>query len=277
MSGAGGSPYRPDEYWSRAGALEGDDPLRAVLQLDVPLWMNRIVDKLQRNALEQVMPMLAARAPTVELGCGVGRWLHAIEDLRGGPVGVDLSPTMLRRARESQAGRLIRADAARLPFREGVAGSVLSVTVLQHLHYPEQEAALREARRITQPGGLLCFLERTGSRGAWHVFPRAVDDWISVARDAGWALRQHRGVEFLLPLRWVRALARALRVRSRAQSSPMAFRDDVRKYSLARTAYWTVVRAASAVSLVLEPTASRVLPPQAATHGLFLFTTRSGH
>jgi SAM-dependent methyltransferase len=48
-----------------------------------------------------------------------------------------------------------QADATRIPFRDGVFGSVLSNCVLEHI--PDDEAAVREAARVLRPGGTFVF------------------------------------------------------------------------------------------------------------------------
>jgi ubiquinone/menaquinone biosynthesis C-methylase UbiE len=51
--------------------------------------------------------------------------------------------------------QLIQADAKRLPFRDGMFHVVISNSILHHI--PEPLLALREAVRVTAPGGLLFF------------------------------------------------------------------------------------------------------------------------
>jgi ubiquinone/menaquinone biosynthesis C-methylase UbiE len=51
--------------------------------------------------------------------------------------------------------QLMQADAKRLPFRDGMFHVVISNSILHHI--PEPLLALREAVRVTAPGGLLFF------------------------------------------------------------------------------------------------------------------------
>ncbi|MFI1992850.1 class I SAM-dependent methyltransferase [Actinoplanes sp. NPDC020271] len=85
----------------------------------------------------------------LEIGCGTGANAPAIRGLGWTVIGVDLSAGMLRHA----AGRLptARADAARLPVRDGSLDAV--VTVLAHTDMPEYPAVVREAARVLRPGG----------------------------------------------------------------------------------------------------------------------------
>ncbi|WP_131738994.1 class I SAM-dependent methyltransferase [Actinomadura roseirufa] len=95
--------------------------------------------------------LLRSAAPRVlDLGCGEGALNVALPD----PppfrlVGADGSATVLG----DHPGPCVRADAARLPFRDAVFDAVVAVNALWHLEDPR--TALREARRVLVPGGLL--------------------------------------------------------------------------------------------------------------------------
>lgn len=96
----------------------------------------------------------------LETGCGLGN--DGLELLRSGYrlVETDVSPGQLFEARrlhhregfEDSSFHLL-ADASRLPFADASFDGMLMVASLHHL--PEPEKALREARRVLQPGGLL--------------------------------------------------------------------------------------------------------------------------
>jgi ubiquinone/menaquinone biosynthesis C-methylase UbiE len=51
--------------------------------------------------------------------------------------------------------QLLQADAKRLPFRDGLFHVVISNSILHHI--PEPLLVVREAARVTAPGGLLFF------------------------------------------------------------------------------------------------------------------------
>ena len=100
------------------------------------------------------------------LDLGVGCGTSAVEMSRARPavrhLGLDASGAMLRRARR-RAGRagvgllLVRADALRLPFREGAFDGATAHSVLYLL--PDPAAALAELHRAVRPGGRLATLE----------------------------------------------------------------------------------------------------------------------
>jgi SAM-dependent methyltransferase len=115
--------------------------------------------------LDLVLPAGGDGAGVVaDIGCGNGRYLAELvrRGVAGYLVGVDLSPGMLRAARQRarQAGRpgrpgpaLVAADVAALPLRDCCAGLTLALGMLYHVQEPE--SALRELRRVTRPGGRL--------------------------------------------------------------------------------------------------------------------------
>ena len=85
----------------------------------------------------------------LELGCGTGARAAEVRALGWAPLGVDLSAGMLRYAR----GRLpaVRADAVRLPFRDGAVDAV--ITVMAHTDMPDYPLVLRDAARVLRGGG----------------------------------------------------------------------------------------------------------------------------
>jgi len=86
----------------------------------------------------------------LEIGCGTGVHAAAVRELGWTPVGVDLSGGMLRHARDRLP--TARADAARLPFRDGSVSAAIAMMV--HTDMPAYPAVLREAARVLRPGGV---------------------------------------------------------------------------------------------------------------------------
>jgi SAM-dependent methyltransferase len=85
--------------------------------------------------------------PVLDVGCGEGELASHLP--AGAWVGVDTSAEMLARAPQPH----YLADATALPFPDERFGSVALLYVLYHL--PEPAAALAEARRVLEPGGLV--------------------------------------------------------------------------------------------------------------------------
>ncbi|NRQ36130.1 class I SAM-dependent methyltransferase [Nonomuraea sp. NN258] len=104
----------------------------------------------------------------LEVGCGTGAYAGLVRELGWTPVGVDLSAGMLRYTRDRLPA--LRADAERLPFRDGCLPAVVSVMV--HTDMPRYLAVLREVSRVLRPGGLFvhvgvhpCFVGGFADRG----------------------------------------------------------------------------------------------------------------
>jgi SAM-dependent methyltransferase len=106
----------------------------------------------------------------LDLGCSAGLYTRGLARAlgdRGDVVGVDISPSMLREAarRARRVGvtpSFTRADAHRLPFADSsFAGAVCGGT-LNELGDPAR--ALRETRRVLEPGGRLAIMGILRSR-----------------------------------------------------------------------------------------------------------------
>jgi SAM-dependent methyltransferase len=96
---------------------------------------------------------LQVEDPVLDLGCGDGSFMHSL-GLAGRVVGVDVSPSALRRARLLwPLKELVLADAARLPFPDGSFRTLLSNCVLEHVG--PIGPALSEAARVLAPGGTM--------------------------------------------------------------------------------------------------------------------------
>lgn len=89
-----------------------------------------------------------------DLACGKGRLKKYCGFNSSTWAGLDLQWTRLRKATSVPGLDLVRGDlAGRLPFRDGAFDVAVLSHVLEHLDLPHR--AIREARRILRPGGLL--------------------------------------------------------------------------------------------------------------------------
>ncbi len=133
----------------------------------------------------------------LDIACGAGR--HMRELLASGlhAVGLDLSMTMLSRAREhSPRADFVRGDMRRLPFREGGFAGVTSffTSFGYFASRAEDERVVAEMRRVLQPGGsfMLDFLnsgrvrmdlveaERSRIRGFDVSVRRSIEDGVVI-------------------------------------------------------------------------------------------------
>lgn len=88
----------------------------------------------------------------LEVGCGTGLIMQRIRDVARHPVGLDISPGMLRLAVDRGLD-VVQGDATALPFDDNTFDVVYSFKVLAHVQDIDQ--ALREMVRVTTRGGRL--------------------------------------------------------------------------------------------------------------------------
>lgn len=107
------------------------------------------------------LPDLAAGSKVLELGCGDGKTLAAMQDRGWRATGLDISPEALRLSRASLGpeANLLLADARHLPFKDQSFDAVFAFHVIGHLHQAGRKASSAEAARVLRPGGSLFFRE----------------------------------------------------------------------------------------------------------------------
>lgn len=156
----------------------------------------------------------------VELGCGTGRVAarllahHFSSEARY--LGLEVSPTMARLARDRLAGWADRAviqvvdGSWPLPAEQATADRFVATYVLDLLSHADAAASVREARRVLRPGGRLCVAGLTFGatlparvverawRAVWRRWPTAVGGCRPVAASslldpADWVL-EHQEV-----------------------------------------------------------------------------------
>jgi len=94
----------------------------------------------------------------VDLGCGTGDMCAIARAAGARAIGLDVAAGMLSVARRRQADLpLLRADAGRLPLRDGCAAAVTSAFTLRN--FTSIPAVLAEAARVLRPGGRLALIE----------------------------------------------------------------------------------------------------------------------
>jgi ubiquinone/menaquinone biosynthesis C-methylase UbiE len=121
------------------------------------------------ETLEPLMVPLAA-APgrfVLDVGGGTGNYAAAMTEAGYEVLVLDMSPDMLNVA-ASKGLNVRRADAISLPEPDSCADAVTMIAMLHQI--PDWKAALREARRVLRPGGILCLLLYTSEHMASHFF-----------------------------------------------------------------------------------------------------------
>lgn len=96
----------------------------------------------------------------LDLGCGTGDFLDKLNKRFKKSVGVDISPEMLKIAKEKYPHlikKLIISKAESIPFKDGYFDAVFIRGALHHFQNPEK--SLKEINRILKKNGQLVFLE----------------------------------------------------------------------------------------------------------------------
>lgn len=150
---------------------------------------------------------LRAGLRVLDVGCGTGDQLRIMAPLvaPGSAVGVDLSATLIARARQrtgAEPGHVSFqvGDACELPFADGAFDRVVANQVLLHLADPWR--AVAEMRRVLAPGGLLSIGEwdwdstclAVTDRELGRRFTHLLCDQMSnglIARELSWRLERH--------------------------------------------------------------------------------------
>jgi ubiquinone/menaquinone biosynthesis C-methylase UbiE len=107
-----------------------------------------LLDELEMR----VVTPFAAGKRVLEVGCGTGLILERLAKHAEDAWGLDVSPGMLRAARE-RGLQCVVGSATSLPFADASFDLVCSFKVLAHV--PDIEGALREITRVTRPGGAM--------------------------------------------------------------------------------------------------------------------------
>jgi SAM-dependent methyltransferase len=272
------SGYSPKEYWAnvaedfRSADAKG---LAPILHPGAPAWFNRLIDKQQFHAVRRALALakIPGAARSLDVGCGTGRWVRRYGQLGFRATGLDVTPGMLKTARQcGTAGQLVAGEAYRLPFADGAFDFVSDVTVVQHIPAELQPAAIGEMMRVLKPEGHLLLLELIRGRGA-HIFPRSPENWIEQATSHGATLLGWFGQEFLLPDRLFVRVAQSVSGRNgdRVSSGAPVADSESDSRSAMRRAFWRFRRITASVSAWTDPVAEKICPARLATHGMFVF------
>jgi ubiquinone/menaquinone biosynthesis C-methylase UbiE len=132
------------------------------------LFPSVIYQAIHKRLLEYID--LPPQPRVLDLGCGTGRLLDRLAtefpELQG--TGLDLSPEMLRVARQSHHHHprliFIPGNAEDLPFADGQFDAIFST--LSFLHYPHPERVCQEVSRVLKAQGRFYLVDLTFSQAA---------------------------------------------------------------------------------------------------------------
>ncbi len=132
------------------------DALEDVRGLVERMLLSAPVDNVLWKACEYIaFREVPVEKPVLDLGCGDGGFASLLFE-EPPAVGLDIRLGRVRKAAARHRYHLtVQGDACRLPFRDGVFGTVFSACVFEHI--PQVERALSEVSRVLRPGGHFVF------------------------------------------------------------------------------------------------------------------------
>jgi ubiquinone/menaquinone biosynthesis C-methylase UbiE len=111
---------------------------------------NPVIAWIENERARQIVAEVALEKNVLDIGCAEGVILERIGADR--TVGLDLSREALKKARmRMPSAKLVLGDALKLPFKDNSFDASVCSEVLEH--NPEPGKILREAARVTKPGG----------------------------------------------------------------------------------------------------------------------------
>ncbi|MCZ6777484.1 MAG: class I SAM-dependent methyltransferase [Acidobacteria bacterium] len=203
-------------------------------------WWFRARRRILQAVLAGAGPPAKARR-VVDLGCGAAVDLGQLAPAEASRVGIERAASALRaarrrlRTRPAVAGSMTErnglllacADVTMLPLRDACADLVFVLDVLEHLD--DDALALREARRILVPGGLLLvtvpawpFLWSEHDEALEHRRRYRRADLLERLRGAGFEIERESYFNFLLfaPAALYRLVRRCIVCTGSARSAP---------------------------------------------------------
>ena len=158
-SGDAIAAFYPDEYSPhRPGKARQPNPVeRAVLRArygyrhlrsPLPDWFGRVVGLFAYGKSVPWVP----NGRMLDVGCGGGANLRAMQALGWEPHGVDFSPLAVQTCRQSGLD-VFQGELSQAGFQDGAFDLVSAHHVIEHVADPA--ALLREMFRIVKPGGML--------------------------------------------------------------------------------------------------------------------------
>jgi SAM-dependent methyltransferase len=140
-------------------------------------YVSRIFDELKhkpldRELLDRFAESVRDRGIACDMGCGPGQVARYLSERGVQAIGVDLSPAMLAQARQLNPGiTFVQGNMLALDVPDGTWTGIAAFYSILHVPRDEVVHALREFKRVLQPGGPLLLAFHIGAE------TRHLDEW----------------------------------------------------------------------------------------------------
>lgn len=114
---------------------------------DATRWSG-VPPEIMRKLLTTMKDLFAGCHTILDVGTGTGRFAEVFNDAGFNVVGIDLSLSMMAKAREKKLRDLVQADAHLLPFRDGTFDGAIMIHVLHLVRNWVQ--VVHEVGRVTR-------------------------------------------------------------------------------------------------------------------------------
>ena len=171
-----------------------------------------IISSYRRRTAETcaafLLPRLDPSDRVLDIGCGPGTITAGLARRAGTVIGADISSAVVEEARCHAADEGVEnlsfevASAYELPWSDGSFDVVFAHQVLQHLADPVR--ALREARRVLRPGGVIAVRDSDYQTMSHAPIEAAIDHWLRLYHEVVKANGGEADAGRFLP-GWVRA------------------------------------------------------------------------
>jgi SAM-dependent methyltransferase len=129
------------------------------------------IDK-RTSLIKDLLPMGGL---VLDVGCGTGQLGAAIASVGYDVFGVDLSASMVAKARQRGLVGTFAGVTTALPFAEGSFNLALTVATLHHLETPARVAAtVSEMARVVKPGGFVVLWDHNPANPYWPILMKRV-------------------------------------------------------------------------------------------------------
>ena len=144
-----------------------------------PIWYNKFLGYFQMLVIKKLFKVIGdiKDKNVLEVGCGTGRFTKLMINKGAKVTGIDLQPdTIMVNRKKIPNAEFLYMSATDIDFEKETFDIVISVTVLQHIPYNEQEKAINEIMRVVKQDGYIIIMENIKHIGP-TVFSNSPERW----------------------------------------------------------------------------------------------------